>query len=70
MFEELAREAKKNNVIYKALELLLAELSYIEKLQVKPLPLSFRGFLSHVQRNSADLCRSLYYGLEKKNIPV
>merc|ERR1719233_885586 len=57
-------------VVAKALSLLKIQHNYINKLQREPPAIEHRGFLSHVQKYSADLCRCLVYGLEKKDTSV
>lgn len=69
-FEEIMEWGKMDSSAFQALELLHAEISFIKELQIKPPSLSYRGFLSHVQRDSADLCRCFYYGLKEKSIRV
>jgi len=70
MFEELSKLAQADDIVAKALSLLNEQLSYILKLREEPPTIKYRGFLSHVQHNSADLCRCLFYGLEKKHTSV
>jgi len=66
-FEKLIKIAKVNSIVTDALDLLYVQLNYIKELQRKPLKVTHMGFLSHVQKNSGDLCRSLHLALIQKD---
>ena len=67
---EVLKYADVENVAAKALCILQRQKRYISKLMRKPPPIKHRGFLSHVQKHSADLCRSLFCGLKNNHISV
>jgi len=67
---ELLKCAEVNSVIAKALDLVHSQIEYINKLRREPPQIKNRGFLSHVQGNSADLCRSISHELKEKNVEV
>jgi len=70
MLETLLKFARGEAVVANSLNLLHGQLQYLLKLQKNPPRIEHRGFLSHVQEHSSDLCRSLKYGLEKKQTSV
>jgi len=70
MLEQLLKHADGEYAMAKALSLLQEQIPYLSKLQKDQSPIKHRGFLSHVQQNSADLCRSLFYALQLKRTSV
>lgn len=69
-FDEVMKFAEVNSVIAKAIGLLHEQRDHISTLQKDPPSTTHRGFLSHVQQHSSDLCRSLFYGLKEKKTKV
>ena len=56
IFIELIKFAKDDVTAAKALSLFHEHRGHISSVQRKPPSITYRGFLSHVQRNSGDLC--------------
>jgi len=69
-FEKIVKLAEVDAIVLKALALFNMGASHIKKLKNNLSSPTWRGFLSHVQKDSADLCRSLFYGLKEKNTRV
>ena len=69
-FHQIKFKIDVENVVVKALCILQAQISYLSKLQNHPPAPKHRGFLSHVQKHSADLCRSLYFDFKNVGINV
>jgi len=70
VFKEVLNYADYDSVVGKTLSIIQEQEGYIFKLQSNPPATKHRGFLSHVQKDSADLCRSLFYALKEKRTSV